>query len=264
MTVVVRLEGLSHRLFAAAEEQWVAMLREYALRGMGGSAQSYGDEEVTRAGAALSDLAEAISRGAVRGQDVFAGDIQLLSPGDFALLQGILDEVRMLVQSGELLVLSPLQEVVNLRDWLCGEIAEQTAGAPPTPWRLEADADGPRDTAAPEWDRSIAPSDAVAWLVGDDHNRLVAASPSALLLLGWGSGELIGQRLLAVIPHRLREAHIAGFTRSVVTGADGLLGQPLALPALTRDGREIPITLTLTRHPARAGRTVYLAVLEPA
>jgi PAS domain S-box-containing protein len=264
VSTAVRLERLPCRLFWAAEEQWVAMLREYTLRGMGGGVQSYGADEITRAANSLSVVAEAVRDGAPSRTGAFSDEIAVANPGDFSVLQGILDEVRLLAGTGELLILPPLREVVSLRDWLCREIADQAAGATPSPWRLETDEHLPRDTEPPVWDRSLTPADDVAWLVGDDHNRLVAASPACLDLLGWEGDELVGQRLLAVIPHRLREAHIAGFTRSVVTGEGEQLGQPLALPALARDGREIPITLTLTRHPARAGRHVYLALLAPS
>jgi PAS domain S-box-containing protein len=118
-----------------------------------------------------------------------------------------------------------------------------------------------RPVGPAELDDGIVPSTDVAWIVGDEHNRIVAASPAAYALLGWSDGELVGQRLLVVIPPHLRERHVAGFTRSVVTGDQRLLGVPLELPALARDGREIPIVLTLTRHASGAGN-VYLGTLQ--
>jgi PAS domain S-box-containing protein len=257
----VRLVGLPVGMFGAAAEQWEAMLREYTLRGMGGEQQPYSASEVTQAGSALGIVAEAVLTA-----DPTAGDVTLSltdhTAADLSLLQGILDDARHLALAGELLVLPSLPEVVALRDWICGETSEQTAGADPTPWSLEI-TDDPADTMAPEWDESLVPPADTAWLVGDDRNRIVAASPAALQLLGWTDEDLVGQRLLVVIPHSLREAHIAGFTRSVVAGGGDLLGRPLSLPALSRNGQEIPIVLTLTRHSARAGRHVYLAQLNP-
>ncbi|GAC1611351.1 MAG: hypothetical protein NVS3B26_23650 [Mycobacteriales bacterium] len=263
----VRLLGLPVRLFEAAAEQWDGMLREYALRAIAGGTQPYDLDEIGRAGAALASVEAAV--GDVRATDStpwrerLTVEVKPERPGDFAVLQGVLDDVCHLASTGELLVLPPLPEVVGLRDWLCGEVAEQHAGGPATPWRLDAVADDPADTAAAEWNPSLAPGQQDAWLVGDDRNRVVAASVAALQLLGWTEDDLVGQRLLVVIPERLREAHVAGFTRSVVTGSGALLGQPLELPALSRAGVEIPSLLTLTRHAARAGRHVYLARLEP-
>ena len=142
-------------------------------------------------------------------------------------------------------------------------MVEQAAGGAPKPWTLQTNADDAVDAEVADWDASILPPSAEAWLVGDDHNRIVAASPTAMTLLGWSSEDLVGQRLLVVIPHHLREAHIASFTRSAVSGEAPLLGRPLPLAALTQGGQHIPITLTLTRHSARRGRCVYLARLEP-
>lgn len=262
----MELHAFPHRLFLAACEQWEGMLREYTLRGLGGSEQSYSIEEVMRAGHALSLVAEAASRdaasaGPARARPPVRLDVD--APGDFAVLQGILDDARRLSISGELLIFPSLPEVLSLRNWLCGEVVEQAAEAAPKPWTLQASADDAADAEMAVWDASILPSSDEAWLVGDDHNRILAASPTALTMLGWSSEDLVGQRLLVVIPHHLREAHIAGFTRSAVSGEAPLLGQRLSLAALTRAGGQIPITLTLTRHPARRGRCVYMAVLEP-
>ena len=262
----VELHGFPHRLFLAACEQWDGMLREYTLRGLGGSEQSYSTEEVMRAGNALSFVAEVVSRddapaGPARVRPPVRLDVD--APGDFAVLQGILDDARRLSIRGDLLVFPSLPEIVSLRDWLCGEVVEQAAGGAPKSWTLQTGADVAADAELADWDASILPSSDEAWLVGDDHNRIVAASPTARTMLGWSSEDLVGQRLLVVIPHHLREAHIASFTRSAVSGEGPLLGQPLSLTALTRGGHQIPITLTLTRHPARRGRCVYLARLEP-
>jgi len=265
---VVELHGFPHRLFLAAREQWEGMLREYTLRGLGASEQSYTIDEVRRAGGAVNLVAKAQAGSA---DAAVAGPVQVLppvqlevdAPGDFAVLQGILDDARRLSISGELLIFPSLPEIVSLRNWLCGEVVEQAAGAAPTSWTLHMSADEAVDAELPNWDPSILPSSDEAWLVGDDHNRIVAGSPAALTMLGWSSEELVGQRLLVVIPHHLREAHIASFTRSAVSGEAPLLGQPLSLAALTHEGHQIPITLTLTRHAARRGRFVYLARLEP-
>lgn len=259
---VVRLVAFPRRLFAAADEQWEGLLREYTLRGMGGSVQTYRADEVGQASDALREVADA----AAAPMSLLAPHLELevSHPGAFTVLQAILDDCRRLTVTGELLMLPSLPEVVALRDWICGEVIEQAAGADPRAWRLHATTDPGYETGPAQWDPALAPPPQTAWLVGDDRNRIVAASAGALRLLGWDEQGLVGQRLLTVIPHHLREAHIAGFTRSVVSGDGSLLGRPLALPALTSDGREVPVTLTLTRHPARGGRHVYLALLDPA
>lgn len=261
-TALVEFLGVPVRMFEAAAEQWQGMLREYALRGLGGRSQPYSPDEIALAGAAVA----AVLATADVDEDALVADLAVDLGADLvaglSILQGVLDDARQLIIDGDLLMLPPLPELIALRNWICEQATEQAAGANPVPWRLDAKLDDPADTTAAEWDASLVPPADIAWLVGDDRNRIVAASPAALALLGWEEGALVGQRLLVVIPHSLREAHIAGFTRSVVTEGGDLLGEPLALPALARDGSEIPITLTLTRHSARAGRHVYLARLD--
>ena len=267
--VRVRLLNLPVPLYLAAEAQWKGFLREYVLRGLGDFTQVYGPEEVARAGQALDTLGTAV-------QDLDSGSL-VLSAGqrwdvewhsstvtaeDFGLLQGVLDDAIRLSHAGELLMLAPLPEIVALRNWFCEQAMQQAAGGQASPWQLRGDGPEPAVTSV-TWDTSIQPGPETAWLVGDDHNRIVAASPRALSLLGWTEAELVGQRLLAVIPPVHREAHLAAFTRNVVEGVGRILGRPVRLPALRADGSEVAVTLTLTRHEAHAGRTVFLGTMEP-
>lgn len=255
------LECFPSRLFTAAEEQWEALLREYALRSLGGAHQSFDADEVNRGREALNLMAEAVTATDQTAEPTTVV-LSVSQPGDFGVLQAVLHDARRLSLAGELLMIPTLPEFAVLRNWLCEEVPAQCAGAIPTPWVSGEIADDPDGPPPVEWDDDFLPPQDVAWVVGDDHNRIVAASPAALELLGWAE-DLVGQRLLSMIPPQLREAHLAGFSRSVVSGEGALLGVPLALPALRADGSEVPVTLTLARHAARQGRHVYLGVLAP-
>jgi PAS domain S-box-containing protein len=265
----VRLRSFPVSLYDAAEAQWKGLLREYVLRSFGGAAQAYGPDEVGRAGLALDVLTAAVpstdpdpSSLPVAHQADVEVHSSAVTAGDYAMLQGVLEDAARLSRAGELLILAPLPEVVALRNWFCDQAVGQAAGATAVPWQLRGA--GPEPVPPPvAWDHSIEPGPDVCWLVGDDHNTIVAASPAASALLGWPEGKLVGQRLLAVIPPAYREAHLAGFTRAVVAGGGRLLGRPVDLPALRDDGSEVLVTLTLTRHAAKAGRAIYLGVLEP-
>ncbi len=259
---VVTLRGFPHALFAASSQQWSDVLRDYLLRGIGGADQPYGADDVARSVRALDVVRLAVEAPGDAAPDVVVR-LRDASAGEFAVLQGALDDARRLAIAGETLALPSLPEVVALRDWICEEVMAQAAGGVPTPWTFVSRVDTPIEADLAVWDAAIEPPGTEPWLIGDDHNRIVAASVAASELLGWAPGELIGQRLLAVIPDHLRERHVAGFTRGVVNGEHQLLGAPLALPALHSDGHELPITLTLTRHPARFGRVVFLARMDP-
>ena len=162
-------------------------------------------------------------------------------------------------------MLPSLPEIVALRNWVCDEVTAQAAGG--RALALEARARPPSTRpvmAAPEWDPALLPTgdDTRGWSVTTATASLRRA-PVPLALLGWTADDLIGQRLLVVIPHALREAHIAGFTHSVVSGGGDLLGQPLELPALRRDGTEIADHADADPAPCPVGRHVYLARIDP-
>lgn len=259
---LVRLPAFPRRLFAAAEEQWEALLREYALRSLGGAQQSFDAAEVNRARAALAEVADAVEAGLEPDGTLL---LRPARPADFALLQAVVHDARRLALRGELLTMPLLPEVVGLRNWLGEQVPAQVAGAAAEPWDIDRYAHPHGDPEALEparWSADLLPPPDVAWLVADDHNRIAAASPAALDLLGWGP-DLVGQRLLVVIPAELREAHIAAFQRSLVSGEGALLGVPLDLPALRADGSQLPVRLLLSRHPAEGGRAVYLGRFAP-
>lgn len=88
-------------------------------------------------------------------------------------------------------------------------------------------------------------------------------SPAACDLLGWDADDLVGRRVVTVIPPALREAHVAGFSRHLSTGEAHVLGIPVELPVLRRDGTEILCRFLVEAAPAEFGRNVYLATIDP-
>jgi small neutral amino acid transporter SnatA (MarC family) len=70
---------------------------------------------------------------------------------------------------------------------------------------------------------------------------------------------LVGRRVVTLIPLRLREAHVAGFTRHLTTGESHVLGVPLILPVLRADGTEIMCHFLIERAPQLSKRSVYVA-----
>jgi PAS domain S-box-containing protein len=87
-------------------------------------------------------------------------------------------------------------------------------------------------------------SDAV--LVADADNRIVYANQAVTPLLGWASPDLLGMEVAELVPERLRQRHLAGFRRFIATGDTRIMGRSVRLPALRKDGTEVPIDLTLS------------------
>lgn len=253
----VYLDGFPAELFHAMHEATEDLMRDYQLTAMGG------DEPFT-----LTDIAIArqAKRWVAARTDREADgaslqlDLSMEQVAAFPVLQAILDHANRLAREERLLVPPVLPELVALRNWMCDQVVGQPRGAPREAWHLPATLEEPARAPATWPELSDLPS-GEAWLVGDDANRIIGASPAALELLGWES--LVGERILAVIPPAFRERHIAAFTRGVVRGEYRFLGQPLSVRALRSDGTEVDVTLTLSRHPAEGHRSVFMARLEP-
>lgn len=96
-------------------------------------------------------------------------------------------------------------------------------------------------------------------VAADDANRIIAISRSLAELLEWDHDQLVGRRVVALIPPRLREAHVAGFSRHLSTGDAHVLGVPLSLPVLCADGSEIDRDFTIEQMSSDSGRSVHLA-----
>jgi PAS domain S-box-containing protein len=104
-----------------------------------------------------------------------------------------------------------------------------------------------------------------SYVAADDSNRIVAVSPSATALLGYDHpADLVGHRLLDIIPPRYHQAHLAGFTLHLTNGRSPLLARPVTVPALRRDGSEVVVRLHVKAHQTAAGHRAFTATLTPA
>jgi sigma-B regulation protein RsbU (phosphoserine phosphatase) len=93
--------------------------------------------------------------------------------------------------------------------------------------------------------RLILDAFADAVVAADGKNRIVYLNAAAEKLLGWSAVELVGKPLVTIIPPRLHPAHHAGFNRYIATHVPKLIGHPVRVPALRRDGSEVDVELTL-------------------
>jgi len=86
-----------------------------------------------------------------------------------------------------------------------------------------------------------------AFISIDARGLITDWNPHAETIFGWSRHEVLGHELsTTIIPDGQREAHRKGMQRCLDTGEMRLLGKPLELSALHRDGREFPIELTIT------------------
>jgi PAS domain S-box-containing protein len=64
-------------------------------------------------------------------------------------------------------------------------------------------------------------------------------------MFGYSEQEAIGQSLDLIIPERQREAHWKGYGKVMLNGATKYGSEPLAVPAVKKDGERISIEFTI-------------------
>ena len=185
----------------------------------------------------------------------------------FAQLQDALDTAERLAVEGRLLMHPGLPEIVAVRDWVCEQVVAQLAGVAPSPWagtaleQFETATHG-RDDDDLGWDDSLVVNSLVGVVAADQANRIVAVSKPLADFLGWRVEDLVGRRVVTLIPPGLREAHVAGFSRHLTTGQAHILGVPVTLPVLHADGHELQCQVLVERA-HHGNHAVYLAWMDP-
>ena len=274
-TVSVQLLDVPLLLHAVWRQHAEAMLREYLLATLDldpGDGPIRVHSEASDAIALLAAHIPLLQIGEHRDEvlgaiepEVSCARVEVPVPLDsvphFRTLDQTLDTALEWAEDGRSLT-PPIQpELRALRRWLCQQVDEQSRGADPTPWSAEEH--GPPEPTHPlDWDPAPVTGSADALIAADDTNRILAVSRPALQLLGYDEPQqLVGRRLVTVIPTRYRQAHVAGFTLHFLTGRSPLLGNAVIVPARRRDGTEVTLQLTIRSERVPHGRAVFTAEL---
>ncbi|MER6301749.1 SpoIIE family protein phosphatase [Kitasatospora sp. NPDC001539] len=267
-TVNVALTDMPYALYWAAQQHWEEMLRELQLtEGVEDRAGVRPDEvAVAQDG---SNVICACMTASVQQETPDSSTLSVLvavpadAIGVVTALRRVLDEAEDAAQQGTLLTLPALPQIRAFRDWLFDQVVGQLSGEEPTAWTLTPGVPSSTPSELAPWDAGEVEAATVPTVAADDLNRIIAVSPSAANLLGWSARDLIGQPLTTLIPDHLRKRHRAAFTSLLLTGQPRILGRPVPVPALHRDGRLIPIRLHVQTQEAIDGRTVFVAHLMP-
>jgi len=88
-------------------------------------------------------------------------------------------------------------------------------------------------------------------IVGMNHRgQIIEFNEASERLFGYGREEALGRELAELlVPEQLRDRHREGLRRYLETGEAVVIGQRIELPALRKDGSEVPVELTVTRIP---------------
>lgn len=185
------------------------------------------------------------------------------STANFELLDSAMAEAVAMAETGRLLVPPTQPELQHMRHWLCEQVRLQAVGGDSTPWTSQTNELPPSSTQELDWDPEPVRGSARALLAADDTDQIVAASPSALALLGYAdSSTLEGKRLISLIPTRFHQAHIAGFTLHLINGRSPLLGRLVRVPVTRADGSETALDVQIEPLVLPSGRRVFTAELS--
>ena len=276
--VPVALQNMPLLLHAAWQEHAEALLREYLLA----SLDSDGDDPIqmhAEATDAIAVLEEYVPRAAVDlSPDDLMGDaiephvsatvIEVPVPAarcsHFETLDRAIQAALDLSEEGLVLTPPTQPEVQAFRRWLCRQVLRAgRRAARRSPGRCRATRrSAPRRSSAGTSRRSRGPTTRV--IAADQASQILALSPEAARILGYDDpAELLGQRIVSIIPERYRQAHVAGFTMYLLVGRQPLLGNAVVVPALRRDGSEVMVELLVRDHGIGDGRSVLLADIRP-
>ena len=289
----VHLQGIPPTLWLATRQHHDALLRELALYQARHDDVPIDNANVEVARQTVSDAVVAAIEAAQRtgparsllppghpsplspAPTPFDTDLRVSPEAGFAAaaLQDALDAAERLAHRGRLLAFPGQPELVAVRDWVCEQVQSQLKGVEPRPWVGSADRAfeiAGADREGDDRDRRDGFGQALdhvldserGLVAADEGNRIVAVSAALAAALGWQVGDLLGRRIVALIPPALREAHVAGFSRHLTTGEAHVLGVQLTLPVLHRDGREISCRFMIEKLAAPAGRSLYLAHID--
>lgn len=277
-TVPVALQNMPLLLHAAWQEHAEALLREYLLA----SLDTEGDDPIqmhAEATDAIAVLEEHIPRTTVdMVPDELMGDaiepyvsaalIEVPVPWGsvphFETLDRAIEAALDLSLEGLVLTPPTQPEVQAFRRWLCRQVLRQAAGDVPEPWAVPGDTRR-EPLRVDGWDPATVTEATHGLLAATETSQIIAVSREAASILGYDDvDELVGERIVSIIPDRYRQAHVAGFTMYLLVGRKPLLDREVVVPAMRRDGSEVEVVLTVRDRPLGEGRSMLLADIRLA
>jgi PAS domain S-box-containing protein len=96
--------------------------------------------------------------------------------------------------------------------------------------------------------RSVTETASDVIITIDEDSCILSINPAVEATFGYSQEELIGQKMVALMPERFRENHVAGITRHLATGTRHIPWNGVQLPGLRKDGVEIPLEISFGAH----------------
>lgn len=77
------------------------------------------------------------------------------------------------------------------------------------------------------------------FVLASDLGLVIEVNGAFQQAFGWTTADLAGQSLSVILPGSFRMAHQLGFSRFKASGRSAILGHPLRLATVCRDGRQV-------------------------
>jgi PAS domain S-box-containing protein len=101
--------------------------------------------------------------------------------------------------------------------------------------------------------RALVESASDAIVLSDQGGHIIWWNAAAERLFAYPKDEVLGRTLSMLMPERFRPAHEAGLARLAAGGEPHILGRPVELVGLKKDGTEFPLELSLARWTTKEG-----------
>lgn len=99
-------------------------------------------------------------------------------------------------------------------------------------------------------------------IIADISGTIKEFSPSLTPLLHWLPGQMRGKNVSVLAPERLREAQAAGLRKVAETGQPPWTERVVLTHALTREGEEVPVSITLSGWQTEKGDWLLSAQIQ--
>lgn len=99
------------------------------------------------------------------------------------------------------------------------------------------------------------------WLIVDSSGRVRGSNSEALRLFGYSLEEMENTPIEALMPERIRHGHVALRDSFFQAPAVRPIGRTQDLMAISKDGREFPVEISLS-HTRRHGETLVIAAMH--
>jgi PAS domain S-box-containing protein len=106
----------------------------------------------------------------------------------------------------------------------------------------------PPPADADDFYRTLVENAAEGMLTVDGDSEILYANPAIEYILGYPPDELVGSSKMKIIPDRLRSVHAEALESHVRTGERNTDWGGIELPALHKDGHEVPTLISLREH----------------